>query len=82
MQVSAITPEIFWVGQKVHSGFLYDLTEKPKQTFWATQYFVFLENLGSPKLCWRLGVKLGNSTLPSIGYPLPSLRQKQAPSGQ
>ena len=34
MQVSTITPEIFWVGQKVHSGFLYDLTEKPKQTFW------------------------------------------------
>ena len=43
MQVSAITPEIFWVGQKVHSGFLYNLTEKPKQTFWATQYFTLFQ---------------------------------------
>ena len=27
----------YWVGQKVHSGFLYDVMEKFKQTFWATQ---------------------------------------------
>ena len=31
-----------WVGQKVRSGFWYDVTEKPERTFWPTQYSLTL----------------------------------------
>ena len=31
------TYRLYWVGQKVHSGFLLDVTEKSRQTFWPIQ---------------------------------------------
>ena len=71
MQVSAITPEIFWVGQKVRSGFLYDLTEKPKQTFWATQYFCFPWKLRFSEALLEIGGKTGEQHSPLYWIPSP-----------
>ena len=55
------------------------LQKNPNKLFGQPNTSVFLENLGSPRLWWRLGVKLGNSILPSVGYPLPKPQTEAGP---